>query len=459
MTIQDVITRLKSDIDDDQSLNVYFTDNQLINFGVRSIQYVNDRLKFCKKYEFLKLIPYFDAYALPVDYIAPIQMIDFKNQAVLPYAKYNPERLKSQLAINNLTTLAPRVNIWQADESRRKIYFDRVPDTTTGSKYTVHVDAYKNSTRPFVSIYHATATWFDPVYIELTYNDADKSICKVSVIESAYKGLGTATWSGTTVTLSTADSGYAVGDILEVAYDYGTTRIVESIQVKTWNSTTEFVAEDAPSHNRSIATKYHWTTRSVTTTTGLTALKKLYLSEENITNEYPRFETPDSCYLVDFGMLYYNQPYYSRQGSGTISFTTTAGTVDDSNTNGKLSVGDYLLINNEIRGITDVETDGDRSDVTISEAFTNTVHDSAYRYIKLSEEVPFPPDVLKAITVAMSYVFMRQSDHEKGNAYMTIANDMIESIRVSQEAGDINEMLSLKHSYDRNVQIGIPYRL
>jgi hypothetical protein len=458
MTIQDVITRLKSDIDDEQDINQYFSDSQLINFSIRAIQYVNDRLRFCRKYNFLRLQPYFDSYPLPVDYIGPIHMIDFRNQAVLPYAKYNPERLKSQLAINNLTTLAPCVNIWQADESRRRVYFDRVPDTTVGYAWNVHVDAYSYATRPYVSVKSTGGYWYDPVYVELQNSGGEKSVCKVSVIEATYAGVGTLTWSGKTFTLSSEDANLKAGDTLEVCYKYGTTTCMEEIEVDTVTDSTHFEAVDTPSHNCSVATNYHWTSRSVST--GLTALKKLYFSEENITNEHPRFVTPTECYLVDCGLLYYYQPYYSYTGDGTITFSSTTGTISGNSKNIQLSVGDYLLINNEVRAVTDLLLTGTKNRVTIDEAFSSSITNGTWRFIKLSEEIPFPPDILKAITsVAMHYVYLRQSLHDRANSYLGLANDFVESIRLANEAEDLGNLERQRDSYDKNVRISVPYRM
>jgi hypothetical protein len=455
--MDDVITQLKSDIDDESTLNVYFSDYQLINFSIRAIKYVNTKLKFCQRFNYLCLQPNFDSYDLPTDFMSALYVVDYNHQKIMPYAKYNMERIKSlQTVEDTVFSLSP--NIYQIDENKRKLYMDFVPDTTKYNAYTIHVNGYSYTSRPFVSMYDSGSFgyYFEPIIIKLVNASGQVSYSRVSAVDAVYKGTGTITWSGTTVTLSSADTGLTDGDILEVSYMYGATMVVESITVASHaGDHLSFTASTAPSHNCSVASNYHWTTR---TTTGLTAMKKLYLSETNVTNEYPAFSVPTTCYLVDMALFYDYQPFVPVVGDGTITFSGTTGTISGNYRNYKLAAGDYLLVDNEVRKIESIADSGNFNTVVVDAAFTNTITSLSYRFYRISESIPVPVELEKLISMAaMYYVFLRQGETEKAYTLLSTVDERIEKEQISQVAENVNYANRRRKGYDANADINISF--
>lgn len=458
LLMQDVITQLKSDIDDENSINEYFSDYQLVNFSIRAIHYINSKLKFATKYMYICLQPYFDAIELPKDFINAIMVVDYNHQKVMPYAKFNQDRIKSlQTVEDTVFSLSP--NIYQIDEMKRKMYLDFVPDTTNANLYTVHVNAYEYTSRPFVSMYDTSnfGYYFEPIILKLVDENDSYSYSRVSAVDTVYKGVGTLTWVGTAFTLSSADTDLADGDVLEVAYDYGETRVVESVTVLSHAvNHLSFTASAAPAHNNSIAANYQWTTRAATS--GMTSMKKLYLSEENLTNEYPSFSTPISAYLVDMGLLYTYQPLVAFDGDGKITFSGATGTIQGNDRNYKLAIDDYLLVDSEVRKIESLADGGNFNTVEVNEAYTNTITNLAYRYYRTSESIPVPVELIKLISMAaMYYVFLRQGDSDRANAYLGLVDVRIDQEQIGQVADNVNMVNRRRKGYDEFAEDNIPY--
>jgi len=165
MKFYEALEWLRSDLDDDNELNYFFTDLQLSNFLVRGLQETNDRLLTAHRYQFIILNQYKDVYDLNPDFIKAIHIYDVKNQTDIDWNEY-----ASMFAVGNKTTAVAYTGYlrrMKIDDARQKIYFSELPDSDNDYAYTISSNDLSStpSTITITDTTNSFSHWFDPTWV------------------------------------------------------------------------------------------------------------------------------------------------------------------------------------------------------------------------------------------------------------------------------------------------------
>lgn len=125
MRLYDLVSYLRTDLDDTNESSQFFSDKELCDFIFRSLFSVNNHLRFSKKYQFIVFEKYKDVYELNSDFVSFRNSVNVKDQVKVKWNKLTDMLDK---------TFDPLILNIQINEQRRKIYFNDVP--------TVDVEAY-----------------------------------------------------------------------------------------------------------------------------------------------------------------------------------------------------------------------------------------------------------------------------------------------------------------------------
>ena len=177
MKFYEAIEFVRSDLDDENNYNQFFTDLQLGKFIVRGLQETNDILKLAHRYQFVVFEQYKDSYSLNGDYIRFKGIYDIENQRFIDWDKYIP-----YLSAGNRVTgsLAYEFRKMKIDDIRKRIYFE-----ITGATPETYVVSSDNlsSDPPYLVVTNFVNVSFSPTWI-IYNNGTNYKALKVSSVET-----------------------------------------------------------------------------------------------------------------------------------------------------------------------------------------------------------------------------------------------------------------------------------
>lgn len=449
MTFYDLLMALKSDLDDDNNIKTYyFNEKEAFEFLHRGLRYINERLKLTTKYQFITLQPYIDVYSLPEDYISFKNMVDLTSQVVLPYARFNDVRTK--YSISNQYLFTAKNNMFQVDESLRKIYFDRIPDERHGFNYKVITDGLSSTP--------ATVLIGD----EVDVTDRERTSNVATLTTATDHCLKT----GDKVIISDMDdSSYDTASEVEITridhetFSYESTGSDEASTAETggyayrdwinWQDPVIIKVYDS-------ATKaYSYCRVSMIEDDG-NDRKILYISEQNLLGETEP-TTNEYIILTDYAMEYVYEPEEQHEeGTGTISVAAGSKAATLTSTSG-MSVGDGIYVPGY--GMQMIDTVASATSLTMKEVFSNynTITTEKFYLMNCNAVPKIPVEFHEMIVVAAKlYAFMRESRHDLVRAQKEVLDGMISECKTRQVKEAIYKMNGIDRGYDRGIQTMLP---
>lgn len=496
MLLQEQIDKLRSDLDDENNLHEIYSDYQLGDFLSRAQGFLNEHMRCIRRYHYFRLEPYKDVYNMPDDYIEAIRMVDYKNQVVMQNAKYNLDRSRENGGIKNYgNSILDYVTLFQVDEPRRKMIFDKVPDTTYGIHYQItsgsltanmpYVIVIDNLLKESVFTLASTSaytkwTWGagwaaaaggPAIYTHgtgvTTLSQADLSIVSgqtytVILTTSGTMGAGitvslgggtasSAITSATTTTLSlvagSTDFSLTITPVDGTfAGGVDTIYVMPATNFAYWHD--PIVLEIKSLYNQS---SYARVSKVEATTVTINSVaydaKKIWLGETNIYSNLCVYTAVTECdlYLMDFSLNYVYEPEaMCYTGPGTIGVASTTATLT-SGTTDKLKVGNTILIGTATRTITAITSS---TTFTVSASWTVTAG-ATYYVLKLNESMPMPIENHSlVIRQAMYYAYKRAGDIPNASRVQGEVLDLMQDYRGKQFKEQAQMYNSILNGYD-----------